>query len=145
MIVDIKEKVESGWFELKGGGRLQLRLLSGKDIKEMRIACLRQEPEYPYLYDVVDGEVQKTGKYVRFEGTKLDNDLWDRMQWDRNIVSWEGLFDKNEKPIPVTTDMKVLLMTVAPEFVEAYDEGLKALKEAEAKKQEDEAKNSLAG
>ena len=121
MIVDLNEKTESGWFDLEGGGRVHLRLLDITDIRDMRKACLKTVPEYPKI----------EGKYQRFEGQEFDGDLWNEMLWDRTIMGWEGIFDRNEKPIPVTKENKALLMMRVSEFVRAYEEGIKALKAAD--------------
>lgn len=121
MIVDLTDKTESGWFDLGGGGRLQLRLLDIDDLKAMRKACIRTVPEYPKI----------DGKYQRFEGREFNGDLWEEMLWDRTIMGWESIFDRNEQAIPVTKENKALLMTRVPEFVRAYEEGMKALKAAD--------------
>ncbi|MHB8110495.1 MAG: hypothetical protein ACYDHW_10745 [Syntrophorhabdaceae bacterium] len=143
MVIDIEDKaVETGAFELPGGGKLFLRLLDAKDFKEIRTASLTVKPEYPYLPDVKDGQIQPTGRYHRFEGTDFNNDLFNEMMWDRSITGWSDLFDRNNKEIPCTTDNKVLLMTRSKEFAEKYEEGMKALKEAEEAKKEAEVKNS---
>lgn len=131
MIVDLTDKTESGWFDLEGGGRVQLRLLDITDIRDMRKACLKTVPEYPKI----------DGKYQRFEGQEFDGDLWNEMLWDRTIIGWEGIFDRNEKPIPVTKENKALLMMRAPEFVRVYEEGIKALKAAEEVRAEAAEKN----
>jgi hypothetical protein len=131
MIVDLNEKTESGWFDLEGGGRVHLRLLDITDIRDMRKACLKTVPEYPKL----------DGKYQRFEGQEFDNDLWNEMLWDRTIIGWEGIFDRDERPIPVTKERKVLLMMRASEFVKVYEEGIKALKAAEEARAEAAEKN----
>jgi len=135
MIVDLEEKEESGSFELKGGGKVHLRLMSAKDVKEVRDASTTIVPEYPLL----------DGKYQRFEAEKFDVELFVEMRLDRNITGWDDLFDKNEKPIPVTKENKVLLMAMIPEFREAVDNGLAALKEAEAAKAEQSEKNLSPG
>jgi hypothetical protein len=131
MIVDLNEKTESGWFDLEGGGRVHLRLLDITDIRDMRKACLKTVPEYPKL----------DGKYQRFEGQEFDNDLWNEMLWDRTIIGWEGIFDRDERPIPVTKEHKVLLMMRVSEFVKVYEEGIKALKAAEEARAEAAEKN----
>lgn len=131
MIVDLTDKEEKGRFDLKDGGWIELRLLSVQDIKDMRDACIKTVAEYPML----------DGKYQRFERMEFNSDLWDEIRYDRSIVAWGDIFDKNEKPIPCTKEMKVLLMTRVPEFIEAYDEGMKALKDAENTKAEEQEKN----
>lgn len=137
MIVDLDDKEEKGSFELKGGGKVFLRLLSGDDLKSMRKACMTTVAEYPLLKDPADGKE----KYQRFEAPKFDGELFDQMKWDRAITGWELLFDRNQKPIPVTPENKVLLMEKVPEFAEAVNDGLKALKEAEKARMEQAEKN----
>jgi hypothetical protein len=131
MIVDLEDKEEKGSFELKGGGKVHLRLLSGADLKAMRKACMTVSVEYPLL----------EGKYQRFEAPKFDGELFDSMKWDRVITGWDLLFDRNEKQIPVTPENKVLLMERVLEFAEAVNEGLKSLKEAEKTRTEQAEKN----
>jgi len=125
-------KDEGAWFEIKGGGRLRLRLLDSEDIKAMRNACIKKNVEYPLL-----GE-----KYQRFENQEIDEDLWNQMLWDRTILDWEGILDAKERPIPVTAENKVLLMEHVPVVIDAYGKGLKALKDADKQKQEELEKNS---
>jgi hypothetical protein len=132
MIVDLEEKEESGWFDLPGGGRVELRLLSVSDVKEIRKACYKTMAEYPLL----------DGKYQRFEGTEFDDDLFNLMRLDRNIKGWENLLDRNEKPIPVTPENKVLLMERSEVFRQAVDAGLQALKDGEKARSEASEKNS---
>jgi len=127
MIVDLERKPsESGSFELKGGGKVHLRLLDGEDIKELQKACMTSVPEYPLLKN------HETGKdeYRRFDAPKFDSDLWDEMMWDRVITGWDDLFDSSKKPIPVTKENKVLLMasSKAKEFQDAVNKGLEVLK-----------------
>lgn len=131
MIVDLTEKEEAGTFDLKGGGKVHLRLLNAKDLKAMRKACVKVVAEYPLI----------EGKHQRFEAQQVDSDLWDTMLHDRTITGWDGLFDKNEKPIPVTPENKVLLMEREPVFREAVEAGLKALKEAETERVQAAEKN----
>lgn len=131
MIVDLAEKTESGTFELKGGGKVHLRLLTGEDLKAMRKACLSTAVEYPLL----------DGKYQRFETEKFDAELFRQMGWDRNIVGWDDLYDRNEKPIPVTPENKALLMERVPEFKEAVENGNKALRDREKAETEAAEKN----
>ncbi len=131
MIVDLTEKEEKGSFELKGGGKVHLRLRNDKDEKEIRVATVMQVVEYPLL----------DGKYQRFESEKTDMNLYIEMSWDKNITGWDDLFDCNKKPIPVTKENKILLMRMVPAFGEAVIAGMKILKENEKKKQEELPKN----
>ncbi len=131
MIVDLEDKEEKGTFELKGGGKVHLRLLSGADLKDMRKATMTTAVEYPLL----------DGKYQRFEAPKFDGELFESMKWDRVITGWDLLFDRNEKAIPVTPENKVLLIEKVPEFAEAVNAGLAFLKEAEKVRAEQAEKN----
>lgn len=135
MIVDLEEREEKATFDLKGGGKLHLRLLSADDIKAMRKACMKKVVEYPLL----------DGKYQRFENQDFDSDLWQEMLFDLTITGWDDLFDRNEKAIPVTKENKLLLMTRVPEFTEAYMAGMKALKDAESARQGQSEKNLPTG
>ena len=140
MIVDLEEKEESGWFDLGDGGRLHLRLLSADDLKEMRKACFSVKAEYPLLKTADGKEV-----YQRFEAQEFDADLFDEMKWDRIVIGWEKILDRNEKPIPVTKENKILLMQRVPKFAKAVDDGLLALKDAEKARTEQAEKNLLIG
>ena len=88
MIVDTEETpTESGTFELKGGGKVHLRLLSAEDLKAMRKATVTVGAEYPLLKNPVTG----VESYRRFEVPKFDGDLFDEMKWDLAIVGWEEI------------------------------------------------------
>lgn len=140
MIVDLTEKEEKGSFELKGGGKVHLRLRNDKDEKEINAATLTEVVEYPLLKDLSD-PTGKRENYVRFPSEKRDTNLYIEMSWDKNITGWDDLFDCNKKPIPVTKENKILLMRMVPEFGEAVIAGMKILKENEKKKQEELPKN----
>jgi hypothetical protein len=131
LIIDLEEKEESGTFDLKGGGKVSLRLMTDKDVREIRAACLSTAVEYPLL----------DGKYQRFEAEKFNGELFEEMRLDRNIVGWESLFDRNSKPIPVTKENKALLMAKSAAFREAVDAGLAALKATEKARTEQVEKN----
>jgi len=135
MIVDLEEKEESGSFELKGGGKVYLKLRNEADEKEIRAACVKLVVEYPLL----------DGKYQRFESEKTDMTLFVEMCWDKNITGWDDLFDCKEKPIPVTKENKILLMKMVPLFRETVEKGLQALKEVETARAEAAEKNLLNG
>jgi len=140
MIVDLKRKpTESGSFELKGGGKVHLRLLDGEDIKELKKSCMTEVPEYPLLKNPENGKEE----YRRFEAPKFDSDLWDEMMWDKAITGWDDLFDGSEKPIPVTKENKVLLMTSskAKEFQDAVNKGLESLQAQDKARSEAAEKN----
>lgn len=140
MIVDLEEKTEEGWFDLRDGGRVHLRLMSSTDVKEMRKACFTTVAEYPLLED----EAGKAS-YKRFEARRFDEDLWEEMRWDRCVLGWENVFDRNMTPVPVTKENKYLLMSKVPEFIKSVEDGMKALKDAEQARIEEEIKNLSGG
>ena len=140
MNVDLQDKEERGSFDLKGGGKVHLRLRGETDEKEIRAACMTTVVEYPYLLDVVNGETQTTGKYVRFESEKTDMDLFLSMCWDKNIIGWDGVLE-DKKPVPVTPENKVLLMRKSAAFREAVTNGLEALQTASKTRAEQAEKN----
>jgi len=135
MIVDFEEKEVTGTFELKGGGKVHLRLLTGTDIKAMRKACFKKVIEYPLV-----GE-GKEARYQRFESEEFDAEKFASMGHDRNITGWDILYDRNETPIPVTPENKDLLMEKVSEFREAVTNGNKLLKEREKAEAEALEKN----
>lgn len=140
MVVDLTEReTESGTFELKGGGAVHVRLLSEKDVEEIIRATRSNTAEYPLLKDPLTGKEA----YQRFEVTRFDADLFDEMNFERSITGWENIYDRTGKLIPVTTENKVLLMTRVPEFREAVEKGLLALRKAASEKKDAEAKNEL--
>src|SRR5574343_1261981 len=139
MIIDLEDKEESGWFDLRDGGRIHLRLLSSKDVREIGKATRKTVSEYPLLKDPATG---KDG-YQRFERQEFNFELFYSMRLDRNILGWEKLFDRNKKEIPVTQENKVLLYERVPEFRDTVEKGLKALKDAETARVEASEKNSL--
>lgn len=114
-----------------------MRLATADEFKAAMKACMKVVPEYPLLKD------PETGKesYRRFEGREFDSDLFEEMMWNVNIVGWKAIYDRNEKEITVTNENKALLMRKVPEFKEAVENGLKALKEAEKTAAEEAEKN----
>lgn len=145
MIVDLTEKTENGTFDLRGGGTLSLRLLNARDMKEMNESCIKRVSEYPYLPVMKDGEPTGVSQYVRFERQEINQDLWNDMLYDRTITGWTGITGPDDKAIECKKENKVRMMMFSPDFREAYDTGMKALKEAEASRREAEQKNSLTG
>lgn len=131
MFVDLDDKEEAGTFELKGGGKVMLRLRNAQDEKDIRAACITKVVEYPLL----------GGKYQRFESEKTDMDLYIEMCWDRNISGWENIIDGSKKPVPVTKENKVLLMRLVSAFRNTVESGLNTLAEASKAKAEQAEKN----
>ena len=128
---DISGKTEQAWFDVEGGGRVEFRLLSSDELKEITNACIKKSVEYPKL----------EGQFRRFETVETDWDLWHEMVWDRSIVGWEGLYDVNEREIPVTKENKCLLMTRVQAFAELHEKSMAALKTAIEERAEASEKN----
>lgn len=128
---DISGKTEQGWFDVEGGGRVEFRLLSAEDLKAITTACIKKGVEYPKL----------EGQFRRFETVETDFDLWNEMMWDLSIVGWEGLFDAQEREIPVTRENKCLLMTRIQAFADLHERAMKTLKEATDERAEASEKN----
>ncbi len=141
MIVDLEEKEESGWFDLEGGGSVELRLFSADEMREMMKAVTTKTVEYPLLPIVIDGKETDKKARMRFEGTEIDYVLLNRLMWDKNIKGWKGLFDRNGKEIPVTAENKALLMLKSDLFAQTVNDGLKVLKEQEQARQKELEKN----
>ncbi len=144
MIVDLeKRETENGWFDLEGGGKVHVRLLSREDITEMRKLCMKTVAEYPLL-DIDPADPAKGKAHRRFEALKFDEDLWEAELADRSILGWEGIADRTEKPVPVTRENKILLLTV-PKFAAVIAEARKVLQERDAEKAKALEKNLPSG
>lgn len=143
MIVDLTtQQQESGTFDLKEGGKVTLRLLSEKDMKELTEACVKKTPEYPYLPIMKDGKPTGECQYFRFERTEFNQELWNEMSWDRIIVGWEGVATADGQSIETTKENKIALMKKKQSFREDVDAGISALKEQSKTRQEEREKNS---
>lgn len=122
------------WFDFPGGGRLQLKAPSVEDYIRITKAATTVKP---FLHEQ-DG---KTPRVLNQE--ILDQDQFTHLLNDTVIVAWEGFFDKNEKEIPCTAEMKTILMRMDnPAFRDFVSEKLKALDEAGKVRQEELEKNS---
>ena len=129
-LIDVEETAPR-FFEMEGGGRIQLRTISVADFKAIQKQTVRKKVDYKKI----------EGTPGRFEYEAIDQDLQNELYWDAVIVGWENLIDKNEKPIPCTRENKTLLMTRSKKFLEFVVESLKVLAEEEAAQQETERKN----
>lgn len=129
-LINIEEPI-SRFFEMEGGGRVQLRTISVSDFKAIQKQTVKKKVDFKKV----------DGTPGRFEYEAVDQDLQNELYWDAVIVSWENLVDKNEKPIPCNRENKTLLMTKSKKFLEFVVESLKALAEDEAAVQEEERKN----
>lgn len=131
-VFDLSEN-EGVWFEMEGGGRVQLRIPGFRDWQRIRKATVRKEP---FVYE------QKEKPPILMEREITDEDGQLEMIWDVSIVSWEKLFDANENPMPCNKDMKIFLLTMEdPTFRDYYNEKIKFLTEAKAAQKEQAEKN----
>jgi len=129
-LIDIEEPT-SRFFEMEGGGRVQLRTISVADFKTIQKQTVKKKVDYKKV----------EGQAGRFEYEAVDQDLQNELYWDAVIVGWENLTDKNGKEIPCTRENKTLLMTRSKKFLEFVVESLKTLAEDEATAQEEAEKN----
>ena len=129
-VIDLEETIPR-FFEMEGGGRVQLKTISVADFKAIQKQTVKKKIDYKRV-DGVPG---------RFEYEAVDQELQNELYWDAVIVGWEYLTDKNGKEIPCTMENKALLMTRSKKFLEFVVESLKALAEDEAVQQEKERKN----
>jgi len=94
------------WFDMEGGGRVELKILSPEDWRTIRNQTVKTVPDY----------VKLDGEWKRFEVEKRDDDLQNELFWDSLIVAWEGLLDAKGREIPCTSENKSLLMLTQPTF-----------------------------
>lgn len=100
------EPQQGSWFDMDGGGRVQLKALTPYDWKAIRRQSEKQVSEYQKL----------DGKWERFEVTHKDDDLQNELFWDKLIVAWENLKDGKGAEIACTPENKTLLMMTQPKF-----------------------------
>lgn len=129
-VINIEEK-QGTWFEMEGGGRVQLRTLTADDLKTIRKATVKKRVEFKKV----------DGTPGRFEVEETDEDKQNEMFWDRVIVSWENLFDGKGEAIPCTKENKMLLILKSVKFSKFVGESLRVLQEQEAELEEAREKN----
>lgn len=125
-VFDIEDK--EAWFEMDGGGLVQLRTISDADRAEINKQTVQKKVDYARV----------GGKAERFEYEQVNEDLLHELTWDKVIVSWENLFDSKQREIQCTKENKLLLMSRSEKFQKFILESLKALQ----KDEEEEAKKS---
>lgn len=132
-VFDFESESQAGvWFDLDGGGRVQLRTPGFSEWRKIRAATVMREP---FVHMV-------NGKPTVLNREQIDEDSMIEMQWDESILSWEGLMDGNGNEIPCTKEMKTALMTMrSPVFRDFYNEKMKILMDAEESAQKASEKN----
>jgi len=129
-LIDTEELIPR-FFEMEGGGRVQLKTISVSDFKAIQKKTVRKKVDY-----------QKVGGTPgRFEYEDVDQDLQNDLYWDAVIVGWENLVDKNGVDIPCTRENKNLLMTRSKKFLDFVVESLKTLADDDAAAKEAAGKN----
>ncbi len=129
-VIDVGE-ITAKFFEMEGGGRVQLKIVSAGEFKEIRKQTVKKRVDFKKV-DGIPG---------RFPFEEIDEDLQNELFWDAVIVSWENFSDKNGKPIPCTKENKVLLMNRSAKFSKFVADSLKILSEEEALQAETVSKN----
>lgn len=129
-VFDLDER-QGVWFDMEGGGRVQLRSLSSDDLKEIRKKTVKKNVDFKRL----------DGKAERFEFEEVNEDLQNELFWDHVIIAWENFIDKNGKPIPCTKENKMLLLSRSLKFARFLNEALTTLNESELQAMKDMEKN----
>jgi hypothetical protein len=121
-VFDLEESGKGAWFDMEGGGRVQLRTLTAYDFKEIRKQTVKSKTEYKRI----------DGKAERFDVDVVDEELQNALFWDHCIVNWENLFDSKNNPIPCNKENKIILMERSLKFSKFVGECLRKLNEDEA-------------
>lgn len=130
-VLNLEEK-DGAWFEMDGGGRVELRTLSYDALKTINKKSIRKKVDFKKV----------EGTPGRFEYEEVNEDLQNELFWDHCIVAWENLFDAKEKEIPCTTENKVLLMSRSAQFSKFVSDSLQTLSEDEVDQDKVIEKNS---
>ena len=130
-VLNLEEKT-GVWFDMDGGGRVQLRTLSYDALKKISKQSTRKKVDFKKV----------EGTPGRFEYEEVNEDLQNELFWDYCIVGWENLFDSKEKEIPCTKENKTLLMSRSALFAKFIADSLKTLAEDEELQAEVAEKNS---
>lgn len=132
-VFDLEEDRQGSWFDFPGGGKIQIRKLGYSDWEQItKETTTKGPPEYPKL----------EGKYQRFQPDVVDENLQLDLIWDKTILAWEGLFDKNNKPIPCIREFKRTLMLMKdPSFRDFYNEKMKIILEVDKEQEAASEKN----
>lgn len=129
-VIDLEERTGS-WFEMDGGGRVQIRTLTAEDMKIIRKQTVKKRTEFKKV----------DGTPGRFEYEEVDDEKQNELFWDRVIVDWSGLYDGKGEEIPCTKDNKMLLMLKSVKFAKFIGDSLKELSDSETEVEELNRKN----
>jgi len=132
MVFDLEESQTGVWFEMEGGGRVQLRVPGLSDWNDIRKATVTK---VPFVHE-------GAGKPVLLEREVVNEELQMKMQLDASIVAWDGFLDGKGNLIPCNPEMKVALMSLKDStFRDFYNEKMAVLIEAEKGKKASSEKN----
>ena len=131
-VINLEER-KSTWFEMDGGGRVELRTLSYDALKTISKQSTRKRVDFKKV----------EGTPGRFEYEEVNEELQNELFWDHCILSWENLFDSKEVEIQCTKENKVLLMTKSAQFAKFISDSIETLNEDEVVQSEVAEKNSL--
>lgn len=129
---DIDEE-KSAWFDMEGGGRVKLRVLSTSDWERIREKTVTKEPIVMRVDD---------GSHKLFEREIVDDVLQRKLVNDETIVEWENIVDKDNNEIECTIENKDKLMMMRnPFFRNFVNEKLDTLTELYTEEEKEEEKN----
>ncbi len=128
--IDFDEVVTAKWFEMEGGGRLQLRIPGIAEWKRIFKQTTHKKVEFKKV----------EGTPARFESENIDKDLQNELFLDATIVNFENFTNKGVL-IPCTKENKILLMNNT-KFAQFFNESFKTLTEDEEKQVEASKKKS---
>ena len=129
-VIDLDEPVGK-WFEMEGGGRVQLRTLTADILKAIRKQTVKKKVDFKKV----------EGTPVRLEYEEINEDLQNELFWEQIIIAWENLFDGKGNEIPCTKENKTMLMTRSVKFARFISDSLKILAEDEQRELEASEKN----
>lgn len=124
-VFDLESK-QGVWFEMEGGGKVQLRTINADDFKAIRKQTVKKRVDFKRI----------EGKAERFEYDDVNEDLQNELFWDQIIVDWENFKNGKGEEIPCTKENKTLLMTRSTKFSTFVVENLKTLTDSETEQAE---------
>lgn len=119
------------WFDMEGGGRVQLRTASAETWRDIRKQTVRKRVDFKKV----------DGTPARLEYEEVNEELQNELFWDHIILGWENLFDSKNQPIPCTREMKTKLMVKSVKFAVFVADSLRILNAEETADTEAREKN----
>ena len=122
VVFDLED--DGTWFDVEGGGRIKLRIMTPDVNKVIRKKTVKKRVDFKKVEGVPS----------RFEYEEVNEDLQTELFWDYIIVDWENFIDRNGEQIPCTSENKVLLISKSTRFVSLLNGFLKELTDYEEEK-----------